>query len=538
MNPSENAQMSPESPFQSHLYTNYIPTDPEISQIRAHLVPHEAELVHLDALIQDLCAQRVRVKAYLDSYKALISHPRRLPQDILEEIFLACLPTAHDAVMSLAEPPLLLGRICSRWRAIAFALPRLWSSLHIHVDYVKWNEERIAAIDEWLKRTSSSPLSISVRGNNDLGFSDDLAVVNILTGHSSHWSTLRLYKLTNEAFLSLAAESAPALSDIEIHLQDHFDEDTERPFLASRFLLGQKQGRISVATADLPSFVPTTPFTWAHITDLSLERADSFSYYGDGTCDMATAYRLFEGCPRLTALKLHIPARLAEPLIDSPLTVSSLESLNIETHAATSLLLTIFFKHFIMPQLTKFHLVDRSPPPSSLLEPAIVKQFADHTPSISDFDLELFNVSATVSILLGLRYFPKVTKLSMVVRTPDKHTDYADNDEDLLFAILAPNSSINPVPALEDLSLEAEFVVEETWMEFLREHINHRTSLRRLHLKLWVDSPDDIPTHEFAEFLDAGLDVSVDYEVDETESYQATPWGGIDHEEYTSRQLY
>ncbi|KAJ7354242.1 hypothetical protein DFH08DRAFT_773456 [Mycena albidolilacea] len=102
-----------ESPFCEHLNTNQVPTDGEIERIRAHLTPHEEELAN-------------RVNTYIAAHRALIPHPRRLPQNLVEEIFLGCLPTHRNAAMSAAEAPLLLGRICSAWRSVAcqeFGLP-------------------------------------------------------------------------------------------------------------------------------------------------------------------------------------------------------------------------------------------------------------------------------------------------------------------------------------------------------------------------------------------------------------------------------
>ncbi|KAJ6594745.1 hypothetical protein B0H19DRAFT_894575, partial [Mycena capillaripes] len=92
-------------------HLNYFPTDAEIWSIRAHLIPHEAansELARLESLIRELAVQCDRVKGYIASHTALISHARRLPQDVVEEIFLVCLPTHRNAVMNVAEPPLLL----------------------------------------------------------------------------------------------------------------------------------------------------------------------------------------------------------------------------------------------------------------------------------------------------------------------------------------------------------------------------------------------------------------------------------------------
>ncbi|KAJ7083439.1 hypothetical protein C8R44DRAFT_539729, partial [Mycena epipterygia] len=119
-----------ESSFTQYFGTNYIPTDPEIKYIRTHLVPYEEELARLEPLIQDLTRQRDRVKNYIDPHKALISHPRRLPHDILEQIFLACCPIHGNVIMSPDEPPLLLGRICRDWRVVSLSMRALWKSMH------------------------------------------------------------------------------------------------------------------------------------------------------------------------------------------------------------------------------------------------------------------------------------------------------------------------------------------------------------------------------------------------------------------------
>ncbi|KAF8210556.1 hypothetical protein K438DRAFT_1570262, partial [Mycena galopus ATCC 62051] len=57
--------------------------------------------------------------------KALISSIRRLPLQVIQEIFIACLPTHRNCVMSASEAPIQLGRICSSWRALAFSTPQL-----------------------------------------------------------------------------------------------------------------------------------------------------------------------------------------------------------------------------------------------------------------------------------------------------------------------------------------------------------------------------------------------------------------------------
>ncbi|KAJ7022722.1 hypothetical protein C8F04DRAFT_1137129 [Mycena alexandri] len=109
----------------------------------------------------------------MHNHKALLSPLRRLPLDIIQEIFLACIPTHRNCVMSASEAPVLLGRICSSWRAIALSTPRLWSRLHIvepqrlpqrfnGADIAAKAAQRFATTKMWLGRSGNCPLSISL----------------------------------------------------------------------------------------------------------------------------------------------------------------------------------------------------------------------------------------------------------------------------------------------------------------------------------------------------------------------------------------
>ncbi|KAJ7480606.1 hypothetical protein FB451DRAFT_1030980, partial [Mycena latifolia] len=88
------------------------------------------EIANLQKALDKLADERARLSTYVDGHRALISPARRLPLDIIE-IFLACLPMHRNCVMSAVEAPVLLGRICSAWRAISFSIPCLWSRLNI-----------------------------------------------------------------------------------------------------------------------------------------------------------------------------------------------------------------------------------------------------------------------------------------------------------------------------------------------------------------------------------------------------------------------
>ena len=123
--------MAANTPFDSVIGTNFIPSESDVQLINAYLVKPLAKITLLDLEISRLQAERDDIYARVQPYQALLSPIRRLPLDIMEKIFLFCLPTQRNPAMSTLEAPLKLGRICSSWRSFAYSSPRLWSRIHI-----------------------------------------------------------------------------------------------------------------------------------------------------------------------------------------------------------------------------------------------------------------------------------------------------------------------------------------------------------------------------------------------------------------------
>jgi hypothetical protein len=120
------------------LGTNYCPTDDEVANIKACLIEstlrlkqlHD-EILYLQRAIEKLAEERDSVEAYIEAHRSLISPVRHIPLDIIQEIFISCLPAHRNCVMSASEAPVLLGLICSSWRAISLSTSRLWAKLHV-----------------------------------------------------------------------------------------------------------------------------------------------------------------------------------------------------------------------------------------------------------------------------------------------------------------------------------------------------------------------------------------------------------------------
>lgn len=116
-----------------------------------------------DKLIVELKAQVKEAKSRVRQYQAVLSPCRRLPPDILGEIFLR-IPLRkswHDASY-YQDVVRRLVLVCRRWRDAALATPRLWSTLEI---IVKKSPLKVDALTTWLCRSGNLPKDLDIRSS-------------------------------------------------------------------------------------------------------------------------------------------------------------------------------------------------------------------------------------------------------------------------------------------------------------------------------------------------------------------------------------
>jgi F-box-like len=215
---SNQYSMAANTPFDSFIGTNFIPSESDVQLINDYLVKPLAKITLLDLEISRLQAERDDIYARVQPYKALLSPIRRLPLDIMEKIFLFCLPTQRNPAMSTLEAPLKLGRICSSWRSFAYSSPRLWSRIHISLLHLgeipeisadietdfeiqEWKVEEamdgirrhLDGVSGWLTRAESHPLSISIFGPRySSRTSATLPLLQKLLPFAKQWQDLEL----------------------------------------------------------------------------------------------------------------------------------------------------------------------------------------------------------------------------------------------------------------------------------------------------------------------------------------------------------
>lgn len=87
---------------------------------------------------------------------------QRLPPELLSMIFWHAIPRRSGYVEpSINAAPLLLGRICKKWRDLADDSPELWSSISLFL--FRPYSKAMKAYESWISKSSSSPLFIKIQ---------------------------------------------------------------------------------------------------------------------------------------------------------------------------------------------------------------------------------------------------------------------------------------------------------------------------------------------------------------------------------------
>ncbi|KAJ7830352.1 hypothetical protein B0H14DRAFT_3872688 [Mycena olivaceomarginata] len=203
----------PQSPCPELLLSNAVPADFQVLEIRKLIESVEEDICNLDAqilrlqrLITQLISRRAELNNFAYEHRGTISAVRRIPSEILTEIFLRCtdpeveprFPGDFRASYDLLQP---IIQVCGRWRTVGLASPRLWNRFEIDGDR---NEDPGLGreISLRLQRSGQVPLFISL---NSYGQSCFPGIMDILFDVSSRWEAAAL--ILSEADFRFLLES-------------------------------------------------------------------------------------------------------------------------------------------------------------------------------------------------------------------------------------------------------------------------------------------------------------------------------------------
>ncbi|KAF5372954.1 hypothetical protein D9758_001577 [Tetrapyrgos nigripes] len=276
-------------PFDSTLLdTNKVPEDKDMHAIQKVCTEYSQDLEQMNAQIQRLesmllsiTQKRDALQCKVSSLKSIISPLRSLPVEILQRVFQNCLESFPT--ISTQESPLLLTRICSRWRSVAINTPELWAAIHVvvpkAVHALEPHGAKYAGIREglqsFLSQSGSLPLSISLQSATDGVYQNDTEettrTLELLMPFHRRWKYLnfRVSLVSLVPLQYLRGEDVPSLETVTIS-RSHARGEQDFPEVRLPFLDNAPHFRKLWVASGFSSFKLTRPADWGKLTHLTV----------------------------------------------------------------------------------------------------------------------------------------------------------------------------------------------------------------------------------------------------------------------------
>ncbi|KIM41498.1 hypothetical protein M413DRAFT_445486 [Hebeloma cylindrosporum] len=546
--------------FAAFLQNNDVPAEFTILEVTESLNASLHELQKVDAEIQQLLElmetvemRRQRIREVISDHKVILSPVRRLPPDVLHEIFFHCLPTDRNPVMKHSESPLLLTRICHSWRAIALSSPRIWSKVHVPLPgdhtFSEWSyaldyhtvikdghrqsfadvvRSRCDAIRRWLSRSGACPLSLSIGHSGDyssLGIELIQEMFDMLLSFADRWRDIDL-SIPEDIYNDLLDGINPAtfcsLKSLKIALSSQEFADWEAEPIPIRLLAAPSLRRVTISARQTSRLTGNLAQPiWHRITHLTFTSSTTDKYL----------LVLLRQCPNLVFGEFMTSfSRWADQTVDKEEAfLPRLETLAINDFGAREIM-TIVFNAIKAPALTRLLYQWFNPPlnsNSSLFLPTPVIPLLENSALISDLSLsgELSSQHTRECLQRGERVTrvvfggPPSTNVSghQVSHSPFMDPDVVIRPDTFDLRILSIGSgAVTLLPRLEYLeAYHLSRLTDEALLDIITSRINgfkrgETAALKSLKLSFKRKRQKDITEDVSRLAKEAGIEVKLD----------------------------
>ena len=238
----------------------------DISHAEEDLRLVEREISVQETVLNKLSCRRDEISTSIENHKALLSPVRRLPDEILAQIFMHCFQHPdYIAITDSRRVPLSLAKISSHWRAIALSTQALWSFIYV---YLKESTVQgcLASVTFWLEKSGTHPLSVVFIDHTDLRNEDSLpwasSVLGAILPSSHRWQHLQICGAPRITYEILPIRNGlPLLESLRIQLYA-----TPAEPIFDSFEIAPKLRSVTL----LHSFYPhQIKLPWSHLTEFS-----------------------------------------------------------------------------------------------------------------------------------------------------------------------------------------------------------------------------------------------------------------------------
>ncbi|KAJ7654646.1 hypothetical protein DFH06DRAFT_1092897 [Mycena polygramma] len=207
--PTPGLSAAPESRHHILLNSNETPLDSDvvlvqsaISKVDERLAWLANETSQLQDRLQQLEEERVSLTSFRAQNCAILSPLRRMPPEVLSEVFAWTLPSARDLSRRrkprLRDSPWILTHVSRCWRTVAVLNPSLWSI--VAIKYQPGTDPSVyslAMVEAQLARAKK--LKIHFSGCQTLNPVPQIELFQCLSKHASRWEELTLL-LTSDLY--------------------------------------------------------------------------------------------------------------------------------------------------------------------------------------------------------------------------------------------------------------------------------------------------------------------------------------------------
>ncbi|KAJ7573572.1 hypothetical protein C8J56DRAFT_1173589 [Mycena floridula] len=162
------------------------------------LVAAELEMERLSQELLALAQKSHRLKADIVDLRAIIHPIRRIPAEILFEIFVQSDDSEEPHHLDISQYPWTLTHVCRRWRNVAIGNPSLWTDIHIEPGSRYSSpiiQSRAKLLGVQLFRSRSLPLNVTIINISRNGYHSTF--LTLLLPTSPRWKSLSLEILSD-----------------------------------------------------------------------------------------------------------------------------------------------------------------------------------------------------------------------------------------------------------------------------------------------------------------------------------------------------
>ncbi|KAK7457152.1 hypothetical protein VKT23_010452 [Stygiomarasmius scandens] len=332
----------------------------EILDAEKDVFDYEQEIARLEELVRCFKEKQDDLKQHINHCKVYLSPIRRLPTEIMSEIFLLCQDkdTSSRDDGQFREPmeiskriyrqskcltALTLSWVCKLWNDIALSTPRLWCRFSLYINRHCNFGRLYQLLETYIVRSKQIPLSFDV----GIYTRDDAcrSVLQLLMDQCHRWfnTSWDLESVSENARILFSVEKdLPLLSDLVL---DAADDDIIYNIFTGAY-------NIQKMAIQNSSTLPLNSFHWDQLFDLRIEEAEH-----DEMGVVSLARTLAENCSRLRSLYLKPSCHLLNAPDDLPeMHWTTLESLTLSD--ATWHEIGGIFSIFTLPSLQRLVIMD------------------------------------------------------------------------------------------------------------------------------------------------------------------------------------